>query len=58
MKKRNIELERRFLMNHFPDMAERTATASNKAVMVAYDMLQLDDEELKDFKEYLESRVR
>lgn len=58
MKNRNIELERRFLMNHFPDMADRTAKVSDKAVMIAYDMLQLDDEELKEFGQYLEAKLK
>lgn len=53
---RNIENERRFLHEQFPDMAERTATASDKAIMIAYDMLQLDDEQLDEFIEYLEAK--
>lgn len=55
---RNIENERRFLVGLFPDMAERTMKASDKAIMIAYDMLQLDDEQLDEFVEYLESRVK
>jgi hypothetical protein len=58
IKMRNIENERRFLMDHFPDMAERIAKASDKAITIAYDMLQLDDEELQEFGQYLESRAR
>ncbi|MFH5834527.1 hypothetical protein ACHAL6_00445 [Proteiniclasticum sp. C24MP] len=55
---RNIELERRFLQNHFPEMADRTAKASDEVIAIAYDTLQLDDEELDEFIEYLKAKSK
>jgi hypothetical protein len=53
MNKRNIENERRFLTEEFPEMKEQIMKASPKAIMVAYDMLDLDSEELKEFEKFL-----
>lgn len=55
---RNIKDEREFLMETYPDMAEETAKASDTVIMLCYDMLQLNKDELEAFEKFLESKLR
>lgn len=55
---RNIKFEREFLMETYPEMAEETAKASDIAVMICYDMQQLDKEELEAFEKFLELKLQ
>ena len=55
---RNINFEREFLMETYPEMAEETAKASDTAVMICYDMQQLDKEQLAAFEKFLELRLK
>lgn len=55
---RNIKFEREFLMDKYPEMAEETAKASDTAIMICYDMQQLDKEELEAFERFLELRPK
>jgi len=55
---RNVEVERNYLVEEFPDMKESIAAASDKAISIAYDMLNLDKEELELFAAALEERSK
>ena len=45
-------------METYPEMAEETAKASDTAVMICYDMQQLDKEQLAAFEKFLELRLK
>ena len=49
----DIEKKRRFLQERFPEMAEMTEMASNKAIELGFEMMFLDEEQRKEFESFL-----
>ena len=49
----DIEKKRRFLQERFPEMAEMTEMASNKAIELGFEMMFLDEEQRKEFEKFL-----
>lgn len=49
----DIEKKRRFLQEKFPEMAEMTEKASNKAIELGFEMMFLDEEQRKEFESFL-----
>ena len=54
----SINEKRRFLRERVPEMAERVDEVSDLVIEVAYQMHDLDDEELKVFSEFLNTKVK
>lgn len=54
----DIEKKRRFLQERFPEMAEMTEKASNVAVEMAFEMMFLDEEQLKEFENFLVAKAK
>ena len=52
-KDEDIEKKRRFLQEKFPEMAEMTEMASNKAIELGFEMMFLDEEQRKEFEKFL-----
>lgn len=49
----DIEKKRKFLQEKFPEMAEMTEKASNKAIELGFEMMFLDEEQRKEFEKFL-----
>ena len=49
----DIEKKRKFLQEKFPEMAEMTEMASNKAIELGFEMMFLDEEQRKEFESFL-----
>lgn len=49
----DIEKKRKFLQDKFPEMSEMTEKASNVVVEMAFEMMFLDEEQLKEFEKFL-----
>lgn len=54
----DIEKKRRFLQERFPEMAEMTEKASNKAIELGFEMMFLDEEQRKEFENFLVAKAK
>ncbi len=55
---RNINDEREFLMEKYPEMAEEIAKASDTVIMICYGIQKLDKEQLKVFEKLLKLKLQ